>query len=268
LANCVGGGSIAMYPESYNGYSGAHDSAVVMDNFPRMSYAIDSYQAWVANGGKSKTEIAQHFTEVKGTMAVNQAVGNGVFNTANAALNLAESIPGDESAAGLTPVGKMQIAQSGLKLAQTGMNSYYSAKQAMTDLEEARFKIAFEFKDAEYRPNSVVGSQQANLAVSKQYLGFHFYNAHVKLSEAKRIDDFFSVYGYSTHKVKKPNLTGRQYWNFVKTESCAIAGDMPASSKAAIAKIFDGGIFFWHNGDQIGNFSQSTSNGTINNPII
>ena len=42
---------------------------------------------------------------------------------------------------------------------------------------------------------------------------------------------------------------------------------MPASSKAAIAKIFDGGIFLWHNGDQLGNFNQSITNGTINNPI-
>ena len=193
IANPVGGGMIAMHPVAYNGYSGAYDCAVVMDNFPKMSYAIDAYQAWVASGGKTKTEIAQKFTELKGTMAVNQAIGNGVFNTTNSLINVLNS---------QTEIG---MAQAGLATAQTAMNSYYNIKQAETSLEEARNKIAFEFKDAEYRPNTVVGKQCANLAVGKRYLGFHFYNAHIQVSEAKRIDDFFSTYGYSTHRVKQPN---------------------------------------------------------------
>ena len=43
---------------------------------------------------------------------------------------------------------------------------------------------------------------------------------------------------------------------------------MPASSKAAIANIFNGGIFFWKNGDNIGNFQIETSHGSIDNPIV
>ena len=86
--------------------------------------------------------------------------------------------------------------------------------------------------------------------------------------EAKRIDDFFSCYGYAINKVKAPNLTGRQYWNFVQTENAVIAGNMPASSKDAISRIFDSGITFWHNGDNVGNYAISVTNDTINNPII
>ena len=36
---------------------------------------------------------------------------------------------------------------------------------------------------------------------------------------------------------------------------------MPASSMSAINKIFDGGIFFWKNGDQVGNFEVGGRNG-------
>ena len=84
----------------------------------------------------------------------------------------------------------------------------------------------------------------------------------------KRLDDFLSCYGYAVNRVKQPNLTGRQYWNFVQTENAVIAGDMPASSKEAIGRIFDGGITFWHDGDQVGNYTQSVSQGSINNPIV
>ena len=76
------------------------------------------------------------------------------------------------------------------------------------------------------------------------------------------------IYGYATNKVKQPNLTGRSYWNFVQTDGAVIAGDMPSSSKEAIGRIFDGGITFWHNGDNVGNYAISTSNGSINNPIV
>ena len=91
---------------------------------------------------------------------------------------------------------------------------------------------------------------------------------HVRDDEAKRIDDFFSVYGYAINKVVTPNLSNRKHWNFIKTKNAQISGNMPASSKAALAKIFDGGIFFWRNGDEVGNFNVETSNGSIDNPIL
>ena len=68
--------------------------------------------------------------------------------------------------------------------------------------------------------------------------------------------------------IKLKLQTGRQYWNFVQTKGAIIAGNMPSSSKEAIARIFDGGITFWHNGDNVGNYALSTSNGSINNPIV
>ena len=58
------------------------------------------------------------------------------------------------------------------------------------------------------------------------------------------------------------------FWNFVQTQGAIIGGDMPATSKEAIGRIFDGGITFWHNGDQIGNYAQATSSGSIDNPIV
>jgi hypothetical protein len=87
------------------------------------------------------------------------------------------------------------------------------------------------------------------------------------------------MYGYATNMIKTPNINagsagGRRHWNFVKTDGAMIRGNMPATSKAAIAKIFDGGLFFWNpaNGnDNIGNFNQSHVSGDtthITNPIV
>jgi hypothetical protein len=104
--------------------------------------------------------------------------------------------------------------------------------------------------------------------MGNNFLNYYFYHVHVRDDEVKRIDDFLTVYGYAVNRVKRPNLTGRRYWNFVQTQNCEIGGDMPASSKEAIGRIFDGGITFWHDGSQIGNYQQSVSDGTVNNPIV
>lgn len=45
---------------------------------------------------------------------------------------------------------------------------------------------------------------------------------------AKTIDDFFTMYGYATHKIKVPNITGRSNWNFVKTVNCSLHGSCVA----------------------------------------
>ena len=139
---------------------------------------------------------------------------------------------------------------------------------AITNYIEAQNKIDYQWKDASYRPNEVVGSSDPALMVGARLLNFYFYNVHVADREMKRLDDFLSCYGYAINRVKAPNLTGRQYWNFVQTQNAVIAGDMPSSSKEAIGRIFDGGITFWHNGDQVGNYRQSVSNDSINNPIV
>ena len=57
-----------------------------------------------------------------------------------------------------------------------------------------------------------------------------------------------------------PNLNVGKYWTFIKTEGCVVSGNMPSTSREAIERIIDGGIFFWNNGDNIGNFEVEARN--------
>ena len=230
-----------------------------MNNFPKCSWAYDAYSAWVANGGQYKAQYALDMIQKKGAWAMVKETLSGVSSIASAG----SSAQANSARKNPSPYGKY-VADSAVIAASTAIDIETTA----LSYEEARSKVQFEFKDARYEPNIVLGQQTPNIAVGYKYLGFRFFNLHVRDDEAKRIDDFFSVYGYAINRVVTPVLTHRQYWNFIKTKECQVSGNMPASSKAAIARIFDGGIFFWHNGDQIGNFMQSVTHGTINNPIV
>ena len=62
---------------------------------------------------------------------------------------------------------------------------------------------------------------------------------------AKIIDDFFSMYGYKTNRLKVPNRNGRKAWNYVKTCGCNLTGSAPADVTASLVNIYDKGITFW-----------------------
>lgn len=75
---------------------------------------------------------------------------------------------------------------------------------------------------------------------------------------AKQIDDYFSTYGYLVAETKKPNLTGRRSWNYVKTNACNVQGKVPPPVLAAFNKMLDNGITFWHTPD-VGNYALDNS---------
>lgn len=76
---------------------------------------------------------------------------------------------------------------------------------------------------------------------------------------AEMIDGYFDRYGYATCKLKIPNLSARPHWNYVKTKDCNIDGAIPADDLAKIRGIFDKGITFWKELDEVGNYSLDNS---------
>lgn len=88
-----------------------------------------------------------------------------------------------------------------------------------------------------------------------------FYGGRCSVTKeyARMIDDFFTRYGYAVKRNKVPNRNGRPHWNYVKTIGCTITGSIPADDARKICRIYDSGITFWNNGDEIGNYSLDNS---------
>ena len=249
----AGGGEIICYPDIYNGIDHNYDARLTINNFPKCSYAIDAYQAWVASGGQTKLNAGIDIYNQKGMIAFGRSASDviGGLKTVN---SMAKEGTSDGSEVGLV--------NSFLNVAKSGVNVATNITERMMTLQEAKNKIEFQFKDAQYQPNIVVGDQNCNTAVGKKFMGFYFFNCHVDPVEAVRIDNFFSTYGYAVNEVVTPLDHGRPYWNFLQTDGAQVTGNMPASSKEAISRILDGGIFFWNSANvsnaNIGNFKMKT----------
>lgn len=76
---------------------------------------------------------------------------------------------------------------------------------------------------------------------------------------AKMIDDYFTMFGYAIKRVKIPNTHSRAHWNYVKTISCNCTGSVPTDDMKKICSIYDNGITFWKNGNEVGDYSLDNS---------
>lgn len=81
----------------------------------------------------------------------------------------------------------------------------------------------------------------------------------IRAEYARIIDDFWTMYGYKVNVVKTPSITGRQYWNYVKTIDCNIEGDIPQEDLLVVRKMFDKGCTFWHGASNMYNYNLTNS---------
>lgn len=115
-------------------------------------------------------------------------------------------------------------------------------------------ELMLEHKRASISPPQLHGNQTGATMFGLGQYNFLFEDVCITAQFAKRIDDFFNMYGYAIHDVEIPNITGRQNWNYVKTVGCDATGSIPFNDIDKIKSNFDNGITFWHTKD-VGNYN-------------
>lgn len=97
-------------------------------------------------------------------------------------------------------------------------------------------------------------TQVGNINVSSDVMTFFGYRYTLNNHDAKRIDEFLTRYGYAKGRLKYPNRNVRPHWTYIKTAGAVITGSVPADDMNKICNIYDHGITFWKNGNEIGNY--------------
>lgn len=98
-----------------------------------------------------------------------------------------------------------------------------------------------------------------DLTFSSQKMNFTIYRMSVREEYAKIIDNYFSMYGYKVNLLKTPNITGRRYWNYVKTIGCNLIGDIPQQDLEKIKDMFNNGVTMWHDPSKFLDYSQNNT---------
>lgn len=216
--------TVHMIPQNYRGRSGSTtEDSCTLNGYPQIASKIDVYNSWLA--------------ENSGILSVqqNQAYTNMMYDVAGGTAGLVSSIVGSASSGNFGGLG--DVASSALNMYKTAAN--YDYYIAMVNAQKE--------KQAMLPDNVTLGGSNATLLGYDLMDDNIFTRYNIKYQFAKRIDDYFSMFGYQTNELKVPNTNNRPYWNYVKTQGINLLGNIPNEDLEIIKTLFNNGITLWHN---------------------
>lgn len=104
------------------------------------------------------------------------------------------------------------------------------------------------------------GVSTAGLAYARDSVGFRLTAYSIRQEDAKRIDKYFTRYGYRVERVKQPNIRGRRYFNYVRCVDPIVSGNIAVDAKLQLETALSQGTTFWHVNSIGGDY--------ISNPIV
>lgn len=229
----MGNPTIMCYPLLYDRVAENYDHSITITNFPPIPWINDTYKAFIA---QNKANI------VSSCIGLVTGVGSGAMGVAtqySVAQQAESSIPASHSmgSAAMGTIGTLGSA----------------VQNVLGMIQEKR--------DHQFAPKTIANLSQADLIMLlAERMRFDFYAVTVKREMAESIDNFFSAFGYAIHKIKRPYITGRPIWNYVKTSGLVFEyAPIPAQAKNEIINAFDKGIRIWRDPSTFGNLSLDNS---------
>lgn len=220
---------LMLSPINYKGLSVNYDNGIILNSFPVCAFVGDAYGKWLSEN-KNALAISMLSSVVGMTLG-----GFGGF----AAYNAATSTLGTISAAG---------AMAG------------SIWGGVDNITKTLGKIG-DLRNTSPAIHGHIQCESLNLGINR--VKFTIHHLCIKPEFAKIIDDYFTMYGYATKEVMIPNITSRPHWNYIKTINANILPTsttcIPSDDLHRIRSVYDHGITFWHNGDEVGDYSFDNS---------
>lgn len=207
---------VLAYPKWYSGMEDNYDEGLVYNNFPLCAWAGDTYKAWMV---RNKSQVETGFV-------------NSAFS------NAAKSLVGGALIASGNPIG-LAVGASTLLDTAGKINNLMSQKE-----------------DLQRTPPQMHGQAQFDcLNAGLNKIKYTWKTKQIKREFAKCIDDYFTMFGYRRNEVKIPNRFNRKRWTYTKTAGCVIKGNLPNEDMNTICRIYDNGITFWRNPEDVGNYN-------------
>lgn len=217
------------FPIDYKGWTGnpttnngVQQFSVLFVNFPEVAWTSDTFRAWVSQNSVSLLKSA--------VMSKVQVVSGGL-----------------QAAAGITET----ILSGGLKAGE-GVST---ALQGVGNIVNGAFADAERLQDiknhAIHGENLQGSLAMAGMSYFRNTVGFRVTQYCLHPAMAKRIDDFFTRYGYRVDRLLVPNVNSRQYCNYIKGAGAIVGGDISEDAKLTMERALNSGVTFWHT-DNIG----------------
>lgn len=232
---------VVIFPDDYKGVGFNYNEKMTIGNFPQCAWVTDAYKAYIAqNANQLKTADS---------LDIITGIGNTIQSVAGLAASIIAPAP--------TSIVKAGVADSWENASTAG-----SVGGVVNSITSSVAPIAMRMakkKDIATKPaqSNGINSSYANAVAGIK--NFDFYDVRIKEEFAQSIDSYWDMFGYPINQVKTPKIHNRRNWTYVKTNGAHMSGNVPQIYLQAINAIFDSGIRWWVNGDNIGNYDLNNS---------
>lgn len=229
------------------GYKSMYTQGILLENYPMCSWSTDYFSTWI-----SQNLVPMGLNIVSQALPAISMSSSMGFSEANkidtAYLRNSKNAPYAKTFKSTSEVGTSTQGKSTtfsptekFSSATAIASSIYSAHIHSDDMRGAKFCSNVNFANYNHT--------------------FHVARARITEQYARIIDNYFNMFGYAVRRVKVPNIfnineNDRPHWNFVKTANCVLSkSNCPTDVANEIISIFNNGITFWKNADEIGDYS-------------
>ena len=257
------------YPLGYKGYGVYTEGAVSIASYPVCTWGSDGVTEWI-NNNLLKSLATVGTVAALSTISPATALAGGassvssILNTPQNQLSLPAG-SGGAVAGLLNPGTNPMLPNMDISGFTNALNTAFTSGLTSTVGSLAAIGMA----RSEFDPGSVHGPVEGDIFMG--IMGGRDITARVKHITpyyAKIVDEYFTRFGYATMQVKKPNISSRPHWNYIKTCGCVILsgkensqgvidGGLPSRDLALIKGIYDRGITFWKKDSKFGDYSQN-----------
>lgn len=208
-------------PKNYKGITINVDEAIPLPKYPICEWSSDAFTNWLVS------------------QSVN-IVTSSTLSIANAVLS----------------------AKSSGKVSNSGTFTFdeSTANNVTSVAGEIGAKVGSVY-EAYLAPNIRGGTNTADINFLMNWSNIYFHEMCATSEYLQIADDYFTRFGYQVNVVKKPNLFGRKYWNYVEIGPGEEIGngEVPSVYMDIINKACQSGVTIWHDHKNIGNYDLNNS---------
>lgn len=238
--------SITCFPSEYAGVTLDLNHAITIKDWPLCSWNYDTYIAYVAQNYNTLT--AENIWGMLKGVGYGAQAALGWYNQARYG-DILNNLPGF-SQGELSSVSSFQSTISNMG----NVAGASSVGGVAGELEKATTKIA-QLSDLDKLAPTTKGTATSDAVATYGLRTFWFQCMSINASQARILDDYFTMYGYQINRVATPKLNARPQYTYIKTVNCRVGGSFATNYERAIEGIFNRGITFWNTPANLGDYS-------------
>lgn len=246
--------SYGLFVSGYKNDIDGNMEAIVSGDGHELPCSSSAYAQWFASSKNqtafgTKQSMAESFQQQRHAMTNNKlSTIGGVGSAVGATLGgnfLGGLIGGATSMIGGAVAGN-QLKESG-SMSRQGIIGNTLAQQS--DLKSTPNTLVSKGSDIMY--GLMNGEKKVSL-----------YRYSIDDTFARKLGDYFAMYGYKVNRLDKPSLTNRYYYNYIKMHQCNISSSIPREYQDQLKSIYEKGTTIWHitrEGVVVGDYSKDNA---------